>query len=93
MRWTARAITLTELAEERGFLGVLSCGGRERVGVTSVKRQITFILTLAATALFSTASQQTSAKAVAGSRVFPLALTMDDGGVADEASVPTYIRC
>lgn len=35
-------------------------------------------------------SNQAAAHAVAGNRVFPVTLTMDDPGVADEASVPTF---
>src|SRR5689334_5468346 len=31
------------------------------------------------------------AHAVCGARVFPVPLTMDDPGVADEASIPTFI--
>jgi hypothetical protein len=30
------------------------------------------------------------AHAVAGARVFPVTLTIDDPGVADEASIPTF---
>jgi len=48
------------------------------------------VLALAATAFAAPAGQQASAHAIAGSRVFPVTLTMDDPGVADEASVPTF---
>jgi len=55
-----------------------------------MQRQIIFALALAATASAATAWRQASAHAIAGSRIFPVTLTMDDPGVADEASVPTF---
>ena len=55
-----------------------------------MQRRIIFALALAVTALVATPGQHASAHAIAGSRVFPVTLTMDDPGVADEASVPTF---
>jgi len=49
-----------------------------------------FALALGATAFAATAERPASAHAIAGSRIFPVTLTMDDPGVADEASVPTF---
>lgn len=45
---------------------------------------------LAGAGVVALASHQASAHAVAGNRVFPVTLTMDDPGVSDEASVPTF---
>ena len=55
-----------------------------------MQRQIIFALALVAMAFAVTAEQHASAHAIAGSRIFPVTLTMDDPGVADEASVPTF---
>jgi hypothetical protein len=47
-------------------------------------------LALAGAGVVALASHQAGAHAVAGNRVFPVTLTMDDPGVSDEASVPTF---
>jgi hypothetical protein len=47
--------------------------------------------TLAAACLPVLCAGQVHAHAIAGSRVFPVTLTIDDPGVADEASLPTFI--
>ena len=44
---------------------------------------------LAALFTASLPAQQAQAHAIAGARVFPVTLTIDDPGVADEASIPT----
>ena len=45
---------------------------------------------LASACLILSQTSSAQAHAVAGNRVFPVTLTMDDPGVADEASVPTF---
>jgi len=45
--------------------------------------------TLACASLLALRASPASAHAVAGARVFPVTLTIDDPGVADEASLPT----
>ena len=47
-----------------------------------------FAMALAGGSLFY--GQQAAAHAYAGSRLFPVTLTIDDPGVADEASIPTF---
>ena len=50
------------------------------------------VATLAsAAALVFLQQTEADAHAVAGARVFPVTLTLDDPGVADEASVPTFV--
>ena len=47
-------------------------------------------LALCAAGLSALSGQQAAAHAIAGARVFPVTLTIDDPGVADEASIPTF---
>lgn len=48
------------------------------------------VATLAVACLPALCAGQACAHAVAGARVFPVTLTLDDPGVADEASIPTF---
>ena len=49
-----------------------------------------FISLAVLTACFSDAALPAHAHAIAGARVFPVTVTIDDPGVADEASIPTF---
>jgi hypothetical protein len=60
------------------------------MGDNHVPQRIIRVLALAGGSILAAASQQANAHAVAGNRVFPVTLTMDDPGVSDEASVPTF---
>jgi hypothetical protein len=60
------------------------------MGDNLVPQRIIPVLALAGVGILTAASQQADAHAVAGNRVFPVTLTMDDPGVSDEASVPTF---
>ncbi len=55
-----------------------------------MNRQIAAAGLAAATLLSAARATPARAHAVAGARVFPVTLTFDDPGVADEASVPTF---
>ena len=48
------------------------------------------IATLACAGLLACRPSPAAAHAIAGARVFPVTLTIDDPGVADEASLPTF---
>lgn len=60
------------------------------MGDNLVPQRIIPVLALAGVGILAAAGHQADAHAVAGNRVFPVTLTMDDPGVADEASVPTF---
>jgi hypothetical protein len=55
-----------------------------------VRRRRISVLVLSGVVIVTAASHRADAHAVAGNRVFPVTLTMDDPGVSDEASVPTF---
>jgi hypothetical protein len=55
-----------------------------------MNRTITTAAALVAAGTVATPEAPASAHAIAGARVFPVTLTMDDPGVADEASFPTF---
>lgn len=60
------------------------------MGDKFVPQRIIRVLAFAGAGILAAAGHQAVAHAVAGNRVFPVTLTMDDPGVADEASVPTF---
>src|SRR5580698_2279466 len=60
------------------------------MGDNLVPQRIIRVLAFAGVGILAAASHQANAHAVAGNRVFPVTLTMDDPGVSDEASIPTF---